>query len=187
MLVPMRGDLGFKMTRIKNQVHALVTRNLLDEEMAGISDWFGVGGIRKLVVLPLPDEEKGRLAFHLDQLASLVDQEETLHTELARSAVERPDVRLLMTIPGVDYYSALAIVAEIGDIRRFPTKAQLCSLAGVAPKGDNSGAKVSQHRWVKRGDMVLKRFLSVAVQGMLRSKQETTIKRFYTKESLLNK
>ena len=182
-LVRIRADLGFKMTRIKNQVHALVTRNLLDEETAGISDWFGIGGIRKLVGLPLPDEEKGHLALYLEQLTTLADQEETLHTELARAAEERPDVRLLMSIPGVDYYSALAIVAEIGDIRRFPTKAQLCSLAGVVPRADNSGAKVSQHRSVKRGDMVLKRFLCIAVQGMLRSKQETTIKRFYAKKA----
>ena len=74
-------------------------------------------------------------------------------------------------------------MAEIGDIRRFPTKAQLCSLAGVVPRADNSGAKVSQHRSVKRGDMVLKRFLCIAVQGMLRAKQDTTIKRFYTKKA----
>ena len=85
-LVRIRADLGFKMTRIKNQVHALVTRNLLDEETAGISDWFGIGGIRKLVGLPLPDEEKGHLALYLEQLTTLADQEEPLHTELARAA-----------------------------------------------------------------------------------------------------
>jgi transposase len=92
-------------------------------------------------------------------------------------------VRLLITIPGVDYSSALAIVAEIGDIRRFPTKAQLGSLVGVVPRADNGGAKVSQHRSVKRGDMVLKWFLWIAVPRMLRSKPETTLKRFYAKKA----
>ena len=42
---------------------------------------------------------------------------------------------------------------------------------------------MSQHRSVKRGDMVLKRFLCIAVQGMLRAKQDTTIKRFYAKKA----
>ncbi|MGI0132115.1 MAG: IS110 family transposase [Thermoplasmata archaeon] len=182
-LVRARADLGFKMTRIKNQVHALVTRNLLDEEMDSVSDWFGVGGIRKLVTFPLPEEEKGHLALYLEQLTVLAEQEETMHAELARAAEDRADVHLLMTIPGVDYYSALAIVAEIGDIRRFETKGQLCSLAGVVPRADNSGERVSQHRSVKRGNMVLKRFLCIAVQGMLRSKQETAIKRFYAKKA----
>lgn len=136
-LVRARADLGFKMTRIKNQCHALVTRNLLDEEMTGLSDGFGVDGIRQLLALPLPEEEKGHLALSLQQLTILADQEETLHAEWARAAEERTDVRLLMTIPGVDYSSALAIVNEIGDIRRFPTKAQFNSLTGVVPRADN--------------------------------------------------
>ena len=88
-----------------------------------------------------------------------------------------------MTIPGVDYYTAVAIVAEIGDIRRFANKKQLCSHAGVVPRADNSGAQVSQHRSVKQGDMVLKRFLCIAVQGMLRANRETSIQRFYEKKA----
>ncbi|MDG6969990.1 MAG: IS110 family transposase [Nitrososphaerota archaeon] len=151
--------------------------------MAGLSDGFGVEGIRQLVALPLPEEEKGLLALSLQQLTILADQEETLHAEWARAAEERTDVRLLMTIPGVDYFSALAIVAEVGDIGQFPTNTQLSSLSGVVPRADNSGAKVSQHRSVKRGDIVLKRVLCIAGPGMLRSKPETTLKRFYTKKA----
>ena len=120
-LVRARADLGFKMTRIKNQCHALATQSHLNEEMAGLSDGFGVGGIRQLVALPLPEEEKGHLPLSLQQLTILADQEETLHTEWARATEERTDVRLLMTTPGVYYYSSLAIVAEVGDIRQLPT------------------------------------------------------------------
>ena len=119
----------------------------------------------------------------MQQLTILSDQEDTLHSELAHAAKERADVRLLRTIPGVHYYSTLAIVAEIGDIRRFPTRAQFCSLAGVVPRADNRGAKVSQHRSVKRSDAGLNGFLRIVVQGMLWSKQDTTIKRFYTKKA----
>ncbi len=182
-LVRARQDLGIKATLVKNQVHALVTRNLLDEEMKEFSDWFGVGGIRALTRLPLPAEERGYLARALEQLSLLAEQEGTLQTELAKTARERADVQLLMTIPGVDYYSSVAIIAEISDIRRFANKKQLCSHAGVVPRADNSGEKVSQHRSVKTGDMVLKRFLCIAVQGMLRAQQNTSIKRFYEKKA----
>ncbi|MGI0129423.1 MAG: IS110 family transposase, partial [Thermoplasmata archaeon] len=182
-LVRARQDLGIKATLVKNQVHALVTRNLLDEEMEGTSDWFGVGGIRKLTRLPLPPEDRGHLARALEQLNLLAEQEGTLQSELAKTATERADVQLLMTIPGVDYYTAVAIVAEIGDIHRFANKKQLCSHAGVVPRADNSGERVSQHRSVKKGDMVLKRFLCIAVQGMLRASRDTSIKRFYEKKA----
>lgn len=182
-LVRARQDLGIKATLVKDQVHALVTRNLLDAEMEGPSDWFGVGGLRRLTRLPLPAEDRGHLARALEQLSLLAEQEGTLQAELAKTATERADVQLLMTTPGVDYYTAVAIVAEIGDIRRFATKKQLCSHAGVVPRADNSGEKVSQHRSVKKGDMVLKRFLCIAVQGMLRANRDTSIKRFYERKA----
>ena len=178
-----RQDLGWKAALVKNQVHALVTRNLLDSEMRGITDWFGVKGLRTLTALPLSGEERAVLARSLRQLSYLATQEQELQRELAQLAVDREDVRLLMTIPGVDYYSAVAIVAEIGDIRRFPTKRELASYAGLVPRADNSGGQVSWHRRVKPGDMVLKRFLCGAVMGMQLARQETAVKRFYQKKA----
>ncbi|HTT73828.1 MAG TPA: IS110 family transposase [Thermoplasmata archaeon] len=178
-----RQDLGRKAALVKNQVHALVTRNLLDGEMRGVTDWFAVKGLRTLTALPLGAEERAVLARSLRQLSYLASQENDLQRELAQLAVEREDVRLLMTIPGVDYYTAVALVAEIGDIRRFPTKRELASYAGLVPRADNSGDHVSWHRRVKPGDLVLKRFLCNAVMGMQLARQETAVKRFYQKKS----
>jgi hypothetical protein len=48
----------------------------------------------------------------------------------------------------------------------------------------SSGEEVSQHRSVKKGDMLLKRFLCIAVQGVLRPSRETSIKRFYEKKAI---
>ncbi len=58
-LVRARPHLGYKMTRIKNQCHALVTRNLLDDEMAVISDWFGSVGSPSSWVCPSPRKRTG--------------------------------------------------------------------------------------------------------------------------------
>ena len=178
-----RADLSRKVALVKNQIHALVTRNLLDGEMKGITDWFGVKGIRTLTALPLSAEERGILARSLRQLSYLATQEDELQHELAQLAVDREDVRLLMTIPGVDYYTAEAIVAEIGDIQRFPSKRELASYAGLVPRADNSGDHVSWHRRVKPGDMVLKHFLCNAVMGMQLARQETAVKRFYQRKA----
>ncbi len=181
-VVRQRQDLGRKVTLVKNQVHALVTRNLLDGEMGGVTDFFGVRGLQRLTRLPLPLEERAALARYLRQLTYLAEQEEDLQRTLAQLATDREDVRLLMSIPGVDYYTAVALVAEIGDIRRFESKQALASYAGLVPRADNSGGVVSSHRHVKPGDMVLKRFLCGAVMGMLLARQETAVKRFYQKK-----
>jgi transposase len=41
--------------------------------------------------------------------------------------------KLLMTIPGISYYSALLVMSEIGNINRFPDSSHLCSYAGLIP------------------------------------------------------
>ncbi len=179
LLTRNRKDLAVKVTLVKNQVHALVTRHLLDEEMDKVSDWFGVGGIQKLVHLPLPPEERAPLARYLEQLELLANQEESMQAELAKVAAGRKDMQLLMTIPGVGYYTAVGLVAEIGDIQRFPDKGHLASYAGLVSKADNSGDRVSEHAPVKKGNMVLKSFLCTAVKGMLQSGQETAVTAFY--------
>ncbi|EQD75142.1 transposase, ISlin1, partial [mine drainage metagenome] len=76
-----------------------------------------------------------------------------------------------------------AIMAEIGEVERFPNKRNLASYAGLVPRADNSGEKVSQHRGVKGGDRVLKRFLCLAVQGIIRTQRESTIGHFYDKKA----
>ncbi|MCI4323936.1 MAG: IS110 family transposase [Thermoplasmata archaeon] len=182
-LVRQRQDLGSKVAGFKNQVHALITRNLLESEMNRFSDWFGVSGIRAMVRLPLPVEHRAMLGRSLRQIRLLVEHEEELQREMARIAVDREDARLLMTIPGIDYYSALAIVAEIGEVERFSNKQHLASYAGLVPRADNSGEKVSSHRGVKGGDRVLKAFLCIAVQGLIRTNRDTSIKRFYEKKA----
>jgi transposase len=43
------------------------------------------------------------------------------------------EVKTLMTIPGIDYYSAIAIYSEIGDIKRFPDADHLSSYTALYP------------------------------------------------------
>src|SRR5580658_3827584 len=182
-VVRQRQDLGHKVVLVKNPVHALVTRSLRDSEMGGVSDWFGVSGLRRLVQLPRGPEDRTALARYLRQLTYLATPGEELQRELAQLAVDREDVRLLMSIPGVDYCTAVAWVGEIGDIRRFPAQRTLASYAGLVPRADNSGDHVSSHSHVKPGDRVLKRFLCGAVMGMLLARQDTAVKRFYRQKS----
>jgi transposase len=50
---------------------------------------------------------------------------EAAERSLAKEALANPDVRRLMTIPGVGMVTALAIVSVVGDVGRFPSARQL--------------------------------------------------------------
>ena len=46
-----------------------------------------------------------------------------------------------MTMTGVGYFSAMLLLAEIGDINRFSSDKKLASWAGLAPSVRQSGEK----------------------------------------------
>jgi transposase len=182
-LVRYRMDLGESVAEVKNKLHALVSRNLFDSFLADYSDLFGREGLERLVTLPWPPNDRELLTAFLERLQFLLRQAEEAERRLARLAEGNHEVELLMTIPGVGFYAALGILGEVGEVRRFPTKKHLYSFAGVVPRADNSGEQVSLHRHVKRGDSVLKFFLTCAVQGALRAKRPNAVAQFYRRKA----
>ena len=97
--------------------------------------------------------------------------------ELERRAGENEDAKLLVTIPGVGYFSALAIVAEIGDISRFPDEEKLCSYAGLVPSVHQSGATRRYGRITKQGSRMLRWVLQQCLWSHLQF--DTHISRFF--------
>ena len=80
-----------------------------------------------------------RINSHLDIIKSLYNQIKDVSKKILLIAKEDEMAKLLMTIPGIGYYSALLIVSEIGDISRFPDSYHLCSYAGLVPSTHSSG------------------------------------------------
>ena len=71
---------------------------------------------------------------------------------LGRVALERQEVKRLMTIPGVDATVALSLVAAVGDFRRFRRPEQLVSYLGLNPRVKQSGGQPASHgRITKQG------------------------------------
>ena len=148
-------QVGRKIGRVKNQVQALLERNMI-HDLDEFSDIFGVEGLRRMAELQLPSLDANALGRHLEELTLHVAHHKQLETELAKIAESDEDALLLLTIPGIDFFTALTIKSRIGMIGRFPTKKHLCSYGAVVPGASNSGDYTSTHNHVKHGDMVLK-------------------------------
>ncbi|HDX9525653.1 IS110 family transposase [Bacillus thuringiensis] len=70
----------------------------------------------------------------------------------------------LETMPGIELVTASALIAEIGDVRRFPNANKLARFAGVAPVYFGSGGKGKTHK-SKQGNRALHAlFYNLAVQ-----------------------
>jgi len=130
-------------TRLKNQVHAILHRNLVPRCPA--ADLFGIKGRAWLAAQQLPPDERAaadallrQLDFHAQELA-LID------ADLGQVALARPEVLRLMTIPGVDATVALSIVAAAGDFTRFRSPDRLVSYLGLNPRVRQSGGQPASH------------------------------------------
>ena len=90
------------------------------------------------------------------------------------------DVRLLMTVPGIGYYSALLVKSEIGDINRFPFGERLCSYAGLVPSTRSSGRTVRHGGLIKEGSRWLRWVMVQAAQTHVH-RFDSTVTRIYSR------
>jgi len=67
----------------------------------------------------------------LRQIAFLDGEIAIIERALARHALGSEEIRRLMTIPGVDLVVAATFMAQVGDIRRFPSARHLVGYLGL--------------------------------------------------------
>lgn len=146
-----RAALVRQRTRAKNEVHAVVMRCLLGRPP--VTDLFGRAGRAWLGCQELPAEES-----------------ETVSGDIAEHALDSPQIRRLMTIPGVDVATAAALIAAIGDVRRFGSSRQLVAYLGLDPKLRQSGDEPARGgRISKRGNAQARSVLVEAAWVAIRS------------------
>ncbi len=148
--VARRANIVRQRTRLKNQVQAILHRNLIPRCPA--TDLFGHKGRAWLAERQLPADERQAVSALLRQLDFHGQELKLIEAELARVALDSADVKRLMTIPGVDATVALSIVAAVGDFGRFRTPEQLVSYLGLNPRVRQSGGQPASHgRITKQG------------------------------------
>ena len=130
-------------TRVKNQVHAILARNLLPTPP--VSDLSGATGRHWLARQVLPVDERSNVTALLRQLDFLGEELTVVTRELAVEALADPVVKRLMTIPGVDAIAAISIVAAVGDFHRFSDPHKLVAYFGLNPKVRQSGNSAPVH------------------------------------------
>jgi transposase len=90
-----------------------------------------------------------------------------VEAQLEGIARQSPLVRRLRTIPGVGLLTATAIVASLGDLKRFPSARHFASSLGLTPREASSGNVRRLGRITKRGDPYLRTLLIHGARSVL--------------------
>jgi transposase len=132
-----REQLVHARSRAKNEIQAVLQRRLQGKPPC--SDLFGVKGRRWLAALELPLEERESVEAgirHIDFLDTEIAAVERL---IAQQALNWPEIRRLMSVPGVNLICAATFIAAVGDPHRFLTSRKLVAYLGLDPKVRQSG------------------------------------------------
>jgi transposase len=168
-LVRLRTYLVMIRTGFKNKIRAELAKRWIKAHnpftKRGKNQLRGLGILGIDHCLPVLEALDERIA----ELSKLVKQK----------ASTNKDTKLLMTIPGVGYFSALAILAEIGDIHRFPNEKRLCSYAGLVPSVDQSGDTRRLGHITREGSGLLRWVLVECVWIHLLNAEDTRLTRFF--------
>jgi transposase len=162
-----RSQLVRARTRAKNECHAVLVRRLIKKP--AVSDLFGLAGREWLRDVELPVEERETIDGCLRQIEFLDQEIAEVEKRVARDALTSPQVKRLMTVPGVNVIVAATFLAAVGDVGRFPGQRQLVGYLGLDPRVRQSGSTPATHgRISKQGSASARHALVEASWSVVR-------------------
>ena len=173
---------GLRLGGVLSDIFGVNGRRILDGLVAGHSPRYILANLTHHVAAKLAPLTQA-LAATLDPLALFALQIQMEAVDRADTALVALDkrirtvladyqraLRLLQTIPGIDYGSACTILAEIGpDLGAFRKACSIGPWAGVAP-GNNSSAGKRRSGRARKGNPTLRATLAECAHGAVRTK-----------------
>jgi transposase len=175
-LTRLRARLGRDQAQVKIGLRALLARGNRQAPyrvpfgVRGVA-WFGeqdFGPIENLV----RDELLARLEHYRRQIA-------VLDAHIATLGPVFPEVEALIDIHGIGLYSALLIVAELGEVDRFRTAKQVGAYAGLTSQVHQSGGHCYRGSITRQGSSWLRWLLVEAAMKAIHN--DAALKNFYTR------
>jgi transposase len=174
-LVRQRAYLVHQATSLKNRIHAELLRRGVrrPEELRKVFSKKHVAWMRSLRMATIDS--------CLDCLEGIQSQIEKMNSLLLEEFDSRREAQLIATIPGLGFYGALLILAEIDDIHRFSDPEKLCAYAGLVPKVHQSASTIYHGGITKNGSPHLRWILIEAVHVHTHYCPGSDLSRFHAK------
>jgi len=174
-LVRYRAKLVCLRTNCKLQAYAVLAKEGVAVPM---TDLFGVSGTELLETCRLSTAYRTRVES-LRDLIEVFDREITkLEADVRHELRGQLGYEAIQAIPGIGPLFASVFVAEIGDVTRFRSPAQLSSWAGLTPKHHESDLTVRRGPITKQGSRLVR---WAAVEAAQRQAAGTKLRADFTR------
>jgi len=152
-LIRYRAKLVCLRTNCKLQVYAVLAKEGVSVPM---TDLFGVSGTELLETCHLATAYRTRVESLRDLIEVFDAEIAKLETDVRHQLRGHAGYQAIQQIPGVGPLFASVFVAEIGDVTRFNSPAQLASWAGLTPRHRESDLTVHRGPITKQGSRLVR-------------------------------
>lgn len=168
-------------TRIINRARSLLHKY---DVALNVSQLYSPKGQSKMaeIALPRPTDE-ATLRQHSRHIAFLTAEIAATEENIRKRAVTNTYALKLMSLPGVDTFTAMLLASEIDDIRRFDRPSKMVSWAGMCPTVSQSGDSLYYGRMKKEANRIVRwaliqsAYTAVRADGKLKAYYERVLKR----------
>ena len=176
-VVRQRSSLIKERTRIKNKIHAILTRHGIKTPFKTLCK-----NALKLILEDLKEISiKTILATYIGLLEQYNHEISFIDEKIKDISYKEKQTQILMTVPGIGSIRALGLMSEIADINRFENSSKLCSYAGLVPSIKQSGNSLRFGSLIKQSSKTLKYVLIEASWNIVRTKESNQLQEFYKK------
>ena len=137
-LTTLRKDAGRARTRLVNRVRHILRRHNLQWQMP-TKKFPSKSGLAWLKQLALPEIDRLEMNHLLADLEQVQGRRQELEQVIAQRCGVSAEAVLLSSMPGVGYFTAVALACRVGRVERFPRAASLANYWGLTPGCRNSG------------------------------------------------
>ena len=132
------------------------------------------------IALPISVDSPAVHTFRLqlERYLHLTQLRQSLENQADSHLAGNPDYQRLQTLPGVGPVIALIILAESGDLRRFPHHRQYLKYCGFDLSARQSGQSQGRYQLSKRGNARLRYAFWLAATGAIRQRENSFRWRF---------
>ena len=164
--IRMRDDQKLMLKKVRQQILAFVLRKGLRFE-GGKTYWTiaHMKWLRKLEVSGLDKETLSEYLITYDYLTEKIQRLDGRIEELASGDRYKEKVKDMGCFPGIKTHTALSMVVEVGDFKRFEKAPEFASFPGLVPSEDSSADSINRYRITKAGNSHLRRLLVEAAQS----------------------
>ena len=178
-LVRHRITLSRTKTRLVNKVHSILDKYNFQSES---TDIFGVSGIQwlKSLLPKVNPVDRIILSTSIESIQTINHQIDKVSKEISNYAYRNDkNVRILLSITGIDIFSAMLISSEVVDVKRFSTPWKLVSYAGLAPSTSRESAGKTKTGGITRQGSPWLRWILVQC-ALVAVKYDCRLRTFYT-------